>query len=211
MIFSWKRTPPSFNISLSSTTIPIVDSTLFLGVTISNKLKWNSHISATCAKARKQLGFMYRFFHGADSATLSYLYKCLVLPHLDYCSAVWDPSTITLINKLESVQKFVAKLVTKCWSTPSDYLLPSLNWCTLQVRRRRQKAMICRRILYGSSIIPASHSSHSMSLIPPFATTSCYQSSFFVSSVVLWNQLPESLIGLTSSFSFRCRLKTCII
>ena len=66
--------------------------------------------------------------------------------------------------------------------------------------------MICIRILYGSSIIPASHfsrqphpnlrTSHSMSLIPPFARTSCYQSSFFVSSVVLWNQLPESLIGL---------------
>ena len=64
--------------------------------------------------------------------SLSYLYKCLILPHLDYCSAVWEPSTITLINKLESVQKFAAKLVTleyTFWLSPS---LPELVYFTSQ-------------------------------------------------------------------------------
>jgi len=30
-------------------------------------------------------------------------YKRLVLPTLDYCSAVWDPTAVTLSNQLESL------------------------------------------------------------------------------------------------------------
>ena len=78
---------------------------------ITSDLKWNTHISSTCAKARQQLGFLYRFFYMADSACLSHLYKCLVLPTLDYCSSVWDPAAVTLISQLESVQRFAARLV----------------------------------------------------------------------------------------------------
>ncbi len=41
--------------------------------------------------------------------------RCMVLPYLDYCSCVWDPSSSGNINLLESVQKFAARLCTKRW------------------------------------------------------------------------------------------------
>ena len=139
--------------------IPIVTSTVFLGVTITNDLKWNIHISITCAKARRQLGFLYRHFHSADTKTLCQLYKSLILPILDYCSTVWDPHTITHmhINLLESVQRFAARLTTKQWQATQNQLLHTLNWTPLCVRRKKQKAMVCRRILLGHSVIPSSH------------------------------------------------------
>jgi len=60
----------------------------------------------------------------ADSACLTNLCKCLVLPTLDYSSAVWDPTAVILINQLECVKRFAARLVTKHWSsTPDDDLL----------------------------------------------------------------------------------------
>ena len=48
--------PPAVCVPLPNTlVIPIVTSTIFLGVTITNDFKWNAHISITCAKARARL------------------------------------------------------------------------------------------------------------------------------------------------------------
>ena len=131
IVFSCKRVPPVVNILVCHNVIPVVESTCFLGVTISCDLKWNTHIINTCAKARQQLGLLYRLFGMADPATLAHLYKCLVLPTLDYCSVVWDPAAACLITKLESVQRLAARLTTKRWSTSPDNPLYSLNWTTL--------------------------------------------------------------------------------
>ena len=102
-----------------------------------------------------------------------------------------------------------------------NQLLHTLNWTPLRVRRKKQKAMVCRRILLGHSVIPSSHltpnpcpnprTKHSIPLLTPFARTILYQSSFFVSCVPIWNHLPESVISASSSHSFKVRLKTCPI
>ena len=42
------------------------------------------------------------------------LMRSLVQPHLDYCSQLWNPSTQSLINKLEGVQKsLVCKIIDR--------------------------------------------------------------------------------------------------
>ena len=148
---------------------------------------------------------------------LSHLYQCLVLPTLDYCSSVWDPAAETLICQLESVQRFAARLVTKRWSSPPDQLIHSLNWSTLQTRRKKQKVMVCRRILSGHSILPHSlltphpnpnpRRHHSYPLVTPFARTSLYQSSFFISCTHLWNCLPDSIVCALTTSSFKRKLK----
>ena len=137
----------------------------------------------------------------ADPASLAHLYKCLILPTLDYCSVVWDPAAAYLITKLESVQRLAARLTTKRWSASPDNLLNSLKWTTLWARRKKQKVMVCARILNGCSIIPPTHFSlhphpnqrlhHSCPLSTPFARTSTYQASFFISCAHLWNSLPD--------------------
>ena len=71
----------------------------------------------TCTKARQQLGLLYHLFGMADPASLTHLYKCLILPTLDYCSVVWDPAAAYLITKPESVQRLTARLTTKRYLT----------------------------------------------------------------------------------------------
>ena len=73
----------------------------------------------------KKLGLLYRTFHLCDQQSLSRLYKVLV-PKFDYCCCVWDPSTSVLVKRLESVNKFAAKICTKRWSGPSPLSL--LGW-----------------------------------------------------------------------------------
>jgi len=216
-VFSRKKSRPIVNVTVDNCAVPVVDSTCFLGVTVTSDLKWNTSINNTCARARQQLGVIHRSFYKADLGTLSHLYRCLVLPTLDYFSSVWDPHTTFLINKLESVQRLAARLVTKHWSAPPSHLLRSLNLCPLQEWRWKQKTMVCARIIKGCSIIPPSYFTphphpsrrhhHSFPLFTPFARTTAHQSSFFISFTRIWNSLPDHIICAQSADSFKSRLK----
>ena len=164
VVFSRKRVRPAVVVTVDSTVIPTVDSICFLGVTVTSDLKWNTHITNTCAKARQQLGIINRSFNQANASTLFHLYRCLVLLTLDYCSSVWDPHTGLHINKLESVQRLAARITTKCWSNPQSRTHPihSLNLCSLQDLRWRQKDAL----LYLPLISPITPISVCIFIIP---------------------------------------------
>ena len=85
----------------------------YLGVTITNDLKWNTHVSNIYTKAHRTLGFL-RCNLSACLQVKVPAYKGLVRPVrpvLEYGSSVWDPSSI-LLQELEKVQKRVARFVT---------------------------------------------------------------------------------------------------
>ena len=81
----------------------------------------------------------------------------------------------------------------------------SLRSLTACARRDRQ------RIARHRSRQTSPRNNHSIPLLTPFARTTLYQSSFFVSCVPIWNHLPESVISAPSSHSFKVRHKTCPI
>ena len=54
------------------------------------------------------------------------IYKGLIEPHFDYCSAVWDGLTQQLSEKL---QNRAIRVITKSsYDTSSRFLLTSLGW-----------------------------------------------------------------------------------
>ena len=117
LVISRLRNPPRPSLSINGFKIDVVDSVCFLGVTIRSDLRWSDHIEATCKKAKKKLGFIYRHFYQAPPEVVNNLYKTIVLPHLDYCSSVWDPQEKKYILALEKVQSFAHKIMFKDWST----------------------------------------------------------------------------------------------
>ena len=68
--------------TLEGTILENVDNIKYLGVTISNDLKWNAHISNICTKANRTLGFLRRtlFFCPQDATEAAY--KGMVRPIL---------------------------------------------------------------------------------------------------------------------------------
>ena len=44
--------------TLEGTVLDNVEKTKYLGITITNDLKWNTHVSSICTKANKSLGFL---------------------------------------------------------------------------------------------------------------------------------------------------------
>ena len=65
-------------------------------------------------------------------ATKKKLYNALVLPHLDYCSVVWQECAKDLQQKLEQIQNYGMRLIlSKPPRTPSANLTNTLKWVPL--------------------------------------------------------------------------------
>ena len=76
------------------------------------------------------------------------IYKGLIEPHFDYCSAVWDDLIQQLSEKLQKLQNRAIRAITKSsYDNSSKILLNSLGWDNLSTRRAKQKAnLMCKCI-----------------------------------------------------------------
>ena len=98
--------------TLEGTVLENVESIKYLGVTISNDLRWNTHVSNICTKANRTLGFLRQNLYFCPQEVKEAAYKGLVCPVLEYSGSVWDPSGEGLQNELEKVQNRAARFVT---------------------------------------------------------------------------------------------------
>ena len=78
---------------LNITPLAAVNSTKYLGITITSDLKWNQHTSNICQKVNNTLAFLRRNLRINSPDLKATAYKALVRPLVEYCSTVWDPST----------------------------------------------------------------------------------------------------------------------
>ena len=125
--------------SLEETVLENVEKIKYLGVTITNDLKWNTHVSNICTKANRTLGFLRRNLAACPLDVKQSAYKGLVRPILEYGSSVWDSQSIRLQDELEKVQKKAARFVTGNYvdyeSGSMTGILKQLKWESLKKRR----------------------------------------------------------------------------
>ena len=82
-----KRNPITANYTIHGHRLDVVDSSKYLGVTISKDLRWDNHINNVTAKANKTLGFIRRNMRGCRTSQRSAAYQGLVRPTLEYACA----------------------------------------------------------------------------------------------------------------------------
>ena len=87
---SHKNNPPQRKYVFCGVELEQVDSFQYLGVTISNKLKWSAHVSMIAAKANKSLGTIQRNLWNCSKNVKEIAYTSVVRPKLEYASAAWD-------------------------------------------------------------------------------------------------------------------------
>ena len=79
--------------TLEGAVLENVDNIKYLGVTITNDLKWNTHISNICTKANRTIGFLRRTLFVCPQYVKEAAYKGMVRPILEYGSWVWHLHT----------------------------------------------------------------------------------------------------------------------
>ena len=133
-----KRKPLQTEYKLHDHTLAKVTSAKYLGVTITEDLKWDTHINDTCAKANRTLSFLRRNRNIGLVAIKKQAYFTLVRPLLEYSTTVWTPHTQRNIQKLEMVQRKAARYVTNRHQNKSSVsdMLHGLNWRSLKDRRK---------------------------------------------------------------------------
>ena len=110
--------------------LEVVDAAKYLGVTITNSLSWNTHITQVISKANKVLGRI------SSPKIKQQAYKSIVRPLVEYSAAVWDPYTQAKVNKVEMVQRRTVRWVLNRYHNISSItgMLNQLGWPTLQLR-----------------------------------------------------------------------------
>ena len=210
---------PRLPYTLHDHPLPITDSAKYLGVTISNDLKWNKHVSNITSKANSTLGILRRNLRLSSHTVKTHAYQALVRPHLEYASAVWDPHTHYNTQKLEMVQRRAARYVCNRWHNPSvTGMLNQLEWVPLATRRANTRLCMMYRVAHtpvGDPWTPwltfvqrTTRGSHAWKYIPISTSHDAYKFSFLPRTIIAWNQLPSIIITAPSLDAFRSRLIT---
>ena len=176
-----------------------------LGVILSADGSWKEQIAKVSAAASKVANWILGAFRCRSADTLLTLYKTLVRPILEYCSAVWSPTLIGEIAQLEQVQRNFTRRILGCQKLGYWERLAVLNLQSLQRRRERYAVIHVWKIYNG--LVPngigleftETSRYGPRAVIPGFnyraqrAISSQYDNSFSVRGPMLWNTLPRNV------------------
>ncbi|MEW8548488.1 MAG: reverse transcriptase family protein [Candidatus Thiodiazotropha sp.] len=183
--------------------LQIVNTHKHLGVVLSSNHKWTNHIENLIKTATKQISFLRKIKYKFSSQTLNKLYCVYIRPLLEYASEVWDGCSQIDSDRLEQVQLNAARIVT---GLPMFASLNSLyletGWETLSERRKIKKLSLMYKIVnndappYLQELLPNTvmntsnyNLRNSQNFDIPFSRLCSFESSFFPSTLRLWNNL----------------------
>ena len=94
-----------YNYNIHNTVLQETNTIKYLGVHVDDKLTWKSYVDTIVTKANSVKGFVSWNFKHCPPSVKSKCYQTLIRPVLEYASIVWSPYLVTLIDKIEAVQR----------------------------------------------------------------------------------------------------------
>ena len=155
-----------------------------------------------------------------DTKTLSEVISSLVISKMVYCSSVWSNTSASNVKKVQSIQNFACKIITK--SRKYDHVTPllrELNWLpvdkllyfrdaslTYKCVNNLAPDYLCNKLIKRSSIHDRRTRTHDSLQIPVFKTAAG-QRSFAYRAVHIWNNLDKNLKDCSSLKILKVALK----
>jgi ribonuclease P/MRP protein subunit RPP40 len=197
---------------ISGLAVPLSTSFTDLGVHVTSPLSFNKHIELVVSKAFQRLGLVNKVFSNKSQKATLRLYKSFVRPILEFSSLIWNPYTIYLNNKIESVQRRLCRMFPAIREKPYREQLSFLALYSLQARRLRYQLIVIFK-LYRER--PNEFSDffelrgerktrgHNLAVVPKHARNNYRLNFFTVSSITLWNKFTEKEIASPSLLVFK--------
>ena len=92
--------------------------------------------------------WIFRTFKTREKSAMLTLYKSLVLPHLEYCSVIWAPSTVADLQKLERVQRLLTRNIKDLRNCSYWERLKILKLYSLERRNERYQIIYIFKCLH---------------------------------------------------------------
>ena len=129
-------------------TLNNTDQFKYLGVTITNKFKWDAHVNEITNKGLQRLGMLRRVLYRAPIKVKRTAYLSLCRPIIEYAGEVWDPHTKKLIDQLEMVQRRAVRFIYNIKGVASiTSYREKLCLDTLEDRRRNARISLLHHLL----------------------------------------------------------------
>ena len=115
-----------------------VNSAKYLGVTLTDNMKWDQHINNICDKANRTIAFLRQNLSIGATSVKKRAYFTLVRPLVEYASTVWDPHAQKNTKKVEMVKRRADRYVKNRHRNKSSVIdmLSTMNLRSLEDRRR---------------------------------------------------------------------------
>ena len=215
---------PNFNLSLLGKDLVPTRCARDLGVIFDNQLTFSDHTVTTVSSCMSSLTQINRVKHVFDKDLLITIIKGLVFSKMFYCSSVWSNTSATNINKLQAIQNFAARIVTR--SRKFDHITPilkQLRWIPVKDHLYYRDALLTFKCMNGMAptnlssrfskrgTISGRSTRNANKLDIPRYKTATGQRSFLYRAVTIWNNLPSD-IKLSSSMNiFKRKLKNHLL
>lgn len=199
----------------------VVESDKLLGVYIDNTLAWKEHIGKLCKKISSLIYILRKNKHYLSIEQRNLFYKSYILSHIDYCSLVFCPSSPTLLDSLEKLQKRAARVILDMpYRTPSAQLYETLNWTNLTKRMQIKMGIMTYKSRNGLApgymkdmftSVGVAHTRNLRSktrnhLQLPRIKTEYGRKSFKYTAAQLWNSLPETITQSSTLLTFKSNI-----
>lgn len=201
--------------TLGGTVLQETTSHSYLGVEISQDLKWDKHISKITTSANKINGFIRRNLKSCTRDTKSSAYTTLVRPIIEYSSSVWDPHTNEHIHELGKIQRRAARSTCNDYrrTTSATELIRGLGWDLLSTRRKISRVSVLHKAIGGHLALPVSdylrpttrttRRSSPNSYIQPQTRLNGFKNSFVPRTIKDWNSLPANIQSTEDNIHFK--------
>jgi hypothetical protein len=216
---STKKSEPNKTYMFCGKQLEQVTSISYLGLTVTDKLRWSDHISAISNKASKTLGMIKRNFWFCPKDVKESLYMSIVRPKLEYASSVWDPYTYKDKYMVERVQRKAARFCLRNYKPMESVtdMLKDLGWDTLELRRKKARLTMMYKMSHNlldmnleNHLVPHTETrtrgSHPFKFRVPRINKDVYKFSYFPQTIKEWNKLPENVVNSDSVGLFKSNL-----
>jgi len=187
-----------------------------LGVGVDHRLKFDHHIGSIVNKAHVKSNLILRCFLTRDYSMLVRAFTAYVRPSIEYCSVIWSPSYIGLIEALESVQRRFTKRLPGLRDVPYLDRLNVLGLRTLEYRRLVADLTMCYKIIHGLIALDINDfftlgvsrtRGHNFKLAHSFVRINARKHFFSMRVIPVWNSLPNAVVDSSSLVVFVKRLQ----
>ena len=187
-----------------------------LGMILTDKLKWSSHIDCIINSLSKLYDVFLKLKYKLNRRTLETIYVSFVRPKLEYGGILFDDCTDMDKIRLENVQLNFARCVTGAKrGTSHNLIYEEISWQPLSERRKENKLKFMQKIVhksapeYLSDLLPQPIQDNPYNLrrnqdIRQFHfRTSKFQNSLFPDCIKLWNELPADVRSIPEKDLFK--------
>ena len=178
----------------------------YLGAWLDNNLNFKCHVQKKCSTAMWNIHKIHQIREFIDADTCNILCCALVLSHLEYSNGILINATNTVLNKLQTIQNIVARLVLKKgnYDSASNCLI-ELHW--LPIRSQIEFKLLCivykclkigspvylTNLLCRNNVVKGlrSEDKYKQLIVPRVSNKTFASRSFSVCGPTLWNSLPN--------------------